>query len=140
MSDRTRGRERGATFVELLVAAVIFIVAILGIAGAYLSAQQLSDEARATITAMHDLQDMLERVHATPFNTIVTDFPADAVDGGAGQPYAAIVGGYTLSNEQIVVQYPTIAMDRLELIVTLTWVQRNRTRAISLSTMRASNV
>ncbi len=132
--------EHGATFIELLIAIVIFIVAGLGIAGAYLSAQQLSDDAQSTMLAMDDLRDIVERIHATPFSTIPTNFPANVADGGAGQPYATIVGGYTLPSERILVQYPTQSADRLELVVTLSWSQRNRARAISLSTMRVSNV
>jgi len=132
--------EHGATFVELLIAILVFIVAGLGIAGAYLSAQQLSDDAKSTMVAMGDLRDMLERIHATPFSSIPVNFPANTNDGGAGKPYATIVGGYTLPGEQIVVQYPTQGPDRLEMIVTLSWSQRQRVRVMSLSTIRVSNV
>ncbi len=128
----------GLTLVELLMALGIFALAGGGIVGAYLFSHQLVESGTERIRATDDLEDIMERIRATPFAALATRFPAGAVDGGGVTDYAALVGGYTLDDQQITVTYPTQAAGRLEVLVTLTWTSRGRMRTASLSTVRTS--
>lgn len=129
---------RGMTLVETLMAFLIFIIAGSGVVGSYLFTSQLSESAMSTMEATTHLQDMLERIRATPFNNILTRFPNGTPNGGGSgaDDYASIVGGYTLNNEQITVTYPSQATGRLEILVTVTWTQGLRQRSTRLSAMR----
>ena len=49
-----------------------------------------------------------------------------------------MVGGYTLNREQIVVTYPSQTSGRLEMLVTVSWLQQSRLRSESSSVVRTS--
>jgi hypothetical protein len=125
--------------VELLLAIFVLVVAGTGILGTYLAAHTLSEYARQTSTALDDLKDIMERIHATPYLFLEDDFPDGVDDGGLDNDYAAIVGGYTLEDETITVSYPVVTADQIEIVATLTWVQQGRDRSVSLSTIRSSS-
>jgi len=129
----------GGTFIELVLAIFVFVLAGTGIVGSFLSAHQLSDHAQNTAIAIEDLRDMMERIHATPFANLLTQFPAGVPDGGAGTPYTTIVGGYSLGSEQITVTYPTQTPDAVEVVVTVNWIQAGWSRSTSLSSWRTSS-
>jgi len=131
--------ERGTSLLEIVLALVIFVLATTGITGAYISCQQLSDHATSTLQAVNHLDDIVERIYATPFEDLAADFPAGDADGPAGNPYTAIVGGYVLEDEQIVVTYPNVSTGRREIQVTLNWTHRGRARSTVVSTLRTSN-
>ncbi len=132
----------GLTLVELLLAIVVMMVAGVWLLSAYHSSLHLNDVARQAAVALGDLNDILERVKTTPFTQLATDFPdgaANGVVGGGPDRYGAIVGGYTLSNEQITVTHqPSPLADPRELIVQVTWTHRDRTYQRRLSTIRTS--
>lgn len=123
---------------ELLAALFIFLLSLTGIIGASLSANDLSGHARSTMMAIDDLRDVMERINATAFADIPTDFPDGVADGGGVTDYAALAGGYSLPQEQMTVTYPVQDADRLEIVVTLQWVEQGRQRSLSLSTFRSS--
>ncbi len=131
--------ERGATFTEILLAIIVFLVASAGITGAYLACHQLSEHATNTMRAVSDLDDIVERIYATPFANVQAVFPAGVPNGGVANPYAASVGGYTLADEQITVTYPAQATGRLEVLVTLNWTHRGRVRTTQVSTIRTKS-
>ena len=122
------------------IVATLFICVLVGSAvlGALLSTHQLSQHAGHTMKAVSDLDDMMERIRATSFNTVQTTFPAGVANGGDGTTYAALVGGYTLTDERITVTYPSQTPTRIEVLVTLNWTERGRARTIRLSTVRTS--
>ncbi len=127
----------GLTFVEIIIALFVFVVVGSASASAYLACHQLSEYATNTMRVTSDLDDMMERIRATPFSSLQAQFPAGLANGVANS-YAAIVGGYTLENEQITVTYPSQSSVRLEMLVTVNWVHRGRTRSASLSTIRTT--
>lgn len=139
-SPRQAVARRGATFVELLLALLVFIVGLGGVLGAFLAANELGEHAQEVMVVLDDLKDVLEEIHATPFESLPTRFPAGVANGGANNPYATMVGGYTLPAEQITITYPAQSSDRAELVATLTWVHRSRLRALHLSTIRTSTL
>lgn len=129
---------RGVSYVEILLAVVLFITAGAAILGASLAMHDLSDHATKSMRAVSDLQTVMERIASTAFQNVLTQFPGGVVDGGANN-YAAIVGGYTLPGEQITVTYPSQTADRLEIVVTLNWTHRSRLRTTVLSTIRTNS-
>ncbi len=141
---RPRGAPRaGLTLVELLFAVVVFIVAGLGILMAYQSAFELSEVAQQTSMAVNDLHDMMEKIKDTSFGAIPTAFPTGTMGGSGGDPtvtaaYGGIIGGYSLTQEQITVTFPHPGTDPLEIVVALSWMNGTRTYTRSLSTMRSS--
>ena len=122
------------------IVATLFICVMVGSAvlGALLSTHQLSQHAGHAMKAVSDMDDMMEHIHATSFNTIQTTFPAGVPNGGDVTNYAALVDGYTLDGEQITVTYPSRTPTRIEVLVTLNWTERGRARTIQLSTVRTS--
>lgn len=118
---------RGITMMEIVIALVLFMGAGGGITAAHLYSHRLSDDATNAMRAVNDLDDVMERIQATPFATLSAAFPDGVVDG-VGGVYADIVGGYTLGGEQIVVTYPDQASGRLEMLVTVSWLQYGRLR------------
>ena len=135
-------RTVGFTLVELLLAMGVLVIAGVWLLGAYHSSLHLAEVSRQHNVALNDLRDMMERIKATPFAQLTNNFPDGAVNGvvgGGAETYSGVIGGYTLANEQITVTHsPTPTADPKELVVQVTWVNRNRTHQRSISTMRAS--
>ena len=131
-------RERGFTIIELIIALFVFVVAGGGIAGANLYCHRLSEDVTNAMRAVDDLDDMMEHVQATPFSSLQVLFPGGVVNGGGGNAYAAVVGGYTLDGEQIIVTYPSQTAGRLEMLVTVNWLQRGRSRSARTATIRTN--
>lgn len=132
---------RGVTLVELLLAIVIFAIAGVGLLSSYHWALQLMEVGQQSSVATNDLKDIMERIKATPFTRLNTDFPHGVANGPAGQfTYTNVVGGaYTLPGEQITVTHsPNTAADPRELIVQLTWTSAGRTYQRSVRTLRTS--
>jgi Tfp pilus assembly protein PilV len=122
------------TLAELLVAMTVAVVGGIWLLASYHSILHLTEVSQQSATALDDLKDMMERIKATPFAQLTATFPT-----GVAGAYNGIVGGYTLSNQQITVTHqPSANADPRELVVQVTWTNRNRNYQRSLSTMRAS--
>ena len=126
----------GTSLVEILLGLVLFVIAGVGILGAHLAMSSLADATTHTMRAVSDLQNLAEHIHATDFVDVAATFPAGVADGGGAKPYATLLGGYSLSGEQITVTYPNQTADRLEILITLNWVERSRNRNAVFSTIR----
>jgi type II secretory pathway pseudopilin PulG len=125
------------TLIEVLVATLIFSVAL----GAFLSSlsaiMEVIDLARDKSQAVADLRSVLEHARATPFDLLTNRFPNGTIDGPVANNYTAIVGAYRLTNEHITVTYANPNTDPLELRTTLTWQdKRGRNRTAGISTFR----
>ena len=128
---------KGMTLLEIMVASVIFVTAVIGVASAIVTAANLISTSRYRDIAVADLRNMMEKIGTTPFDSITTRFPDDVVDGPSSNPYSALLGGYTLTNEAITVSYEDASADPLEILVTVTWQdKRGRAYNASMSTFR----
>ena len=126
----------GLSLTEVILAMMVFIIASGGIITAHLYSDRMSEHATNAMRAVDDLDDIMEHIHATPFDTIQASFPNGVANGGGANNYAVLVGGYTLAGEQIVVTYPGQTTGRLEVRVTVNWTERARNCNTSFSTVR----
>ncbi len=137
-----RSSRRALTLVELLLALLVLTVAGVGILGAYQHALHLTEVSEQSGLALNDLKDMMEKIKSTPFTQLTAVFPDGAVNGivgGGPDQYSAIVGGYSLVQEEITISHePSPAADPREFIVEIAWTNRGRTYYRQLATMRAS--
>ena len=138
MSHHPLRRRSGMTLVELILAGLMLVIAGVGILGAILQGQTLLEHASNTMRAVNDVEDLMEHIRTTPFDQVQARFPAGVPDGGGVTDYRPIVGGYTLDGEQIVVTYPSQTTGRMEILVTVNWTNRARSRSTSLSTVRTT--
>ena len=128
---------RGMTLFEVLVATLVFIVALSALSEGVLKVVELIDIARCQTIAVGDLGNILEKIRATSFDAVTTLFPAGDVDGPPSNPYINITGGYALGNEHITVSYPDPNDDPLEIAANITWQGKlGRTYTASLSTIK----
>jgi len=105
--------DKGITFIEILVATLVFTLALASVLGSMVS------------------------IAATPFALILPDFPNGMTDGPAVNPYAPLVGGYQLTGEHITATYANPNAQPLEIEITLTWLdKKGRSRNASMSTFK----
>ncbi len=129
--------DRGMTLVEVLVATLILALAVGGLVQGLIAIMETIDLARDQSQATTDLRSMLERIRATPFDFLTTQFPDSIVNGPVSSPYTGIVGTYMLRQENITVTYANATTDPLEINVALAWQdKRSRPRAASMATFR----
>lgn len=119
-----RRTNRGMTLIELLWALLIFTLALAALVSSLMAVTYFISLSREQSLANEHLRDMMERLRATPFNSVPTQFPGGVVDGAAGNRYFTICGGYVLGNEHITVNYPNVNADPLEIQVQLSWNDR----------------
>lgn len=128
---------QGMTLVEILIAVLVFSVALGALLSCLATIVDLIDISRDQTTANTDLKNMLEQIRATPFDSLTAKFTNGFTDGPASNNYTNLVGGYTLRNEHITVSYANPNTDPLEIKVLAAW-QNKKGRAFntSISTFR----
>lgn len=128
---------KGLTLVEIVLATSIFVTAVVGLVGFLISSSYLIDITRDRDVAILDLRNIMEKIRATPFDSITSRFPDAVTDGSMSNPYSTILGGYSLINEHITVSYADVNADPLEISVAVTWqCKRGRSHSSSMSTFR----
>jgi len=131
-------KSSGMTLMEVLVATLVFTIAMSGLLTSLNSVRYLFDISKNFEVAGQNLRDMQERIRSTTFSDMLTLFPNGDIDGPAGNPYATIVGGYTLMSEQITVAYANATAEPLETRVTVAWQDRQgRFQTVGASTFKA---
>jgi hypothetical protein len=131
------GNYKGMTLVELLVVSFVFIAVIGPLLASIVSLLYLLDITKCQSIAIVDLCSIMEKIKSTPFNNMQTSFPDGVVNGPGGNSYPALIGSYTLQNEQIAVTYPDINADPLEIQATAMWQDKNgRPYSTSISTFK----
>ena len=130
-------KKNGMTLIEVLIAALIFSLALGALLSSLGAIVDLLDQSQDSSLATSDLKNMMERVRATPFDAITTRFSNGTIDGPVINPYTAIVDGYDLRNEHLVVSYADPNTDPLEILVMATWEdKKGRAFNTTISTFR----
>jgi prepilin-type N-terminal cleavage/methylation domain-containing protein len=130
-------RKNGMTLVEILVATLVFTLALSALLGGMSAIVDLIDLAKDMTVATDHLRNMLERIRSTPFASMLTRFPNNTTNGPGANPYANITGGYTLVSENITVTYANPAADPLEAKTTVRWLDKKRhSRSAAMSTFK----
>ena len=128
---------KGMTLVELLIATLVFTIALGALLSSMLTVLYLIDLAKNQTIAISDLRNMMERIRVTVFADTLSLFPNSVVDGQVHNTYQFVVGGYSLNNEHITVTYADIHSDPLEIKVNLTWAdKRARNHSTTVSTFK----
>jgi len=114
---KRRRKARGFTLLELTIAMVVVLIAVLATASTHVSALNLSRTSRDTEQVTSDLASAMEEVLLHPASQITTLYPA-------GQPVPRFTGLH-YTDESIVVSYPGLAggvvPDPLVIRLTATW-------------------
>lgn len=132
-----RRREKGTTLVEVLVATLVFVVALAALLSSMTAVLYLIDNAKEQVMAAADLQSMMEKMRAASYSEMNQNFPNGVVDGSNARRYWTMLGGYTLRNEHITVTYAIPNSDPLEIRTSITWLdKRGRAMSASLSTFK----
>lgn len=113
--------KKGMTLIEILIATLIFTLALGSVLGSLTLVADLIDIARDKTVATSDLRNMMERIRAVPFDSMLAKFPNGLTDGPASNPYQNITGSYVLRNENITVTYANPNTDPLEINVLARW-------------------
>ncbi|HTY44477.1 MAG TPA: hypothetical protein VMD52_00580 [Patescibacteria group bacterium] len=127
----------GVSLIEILVAVLIFTLAMGGLLSCVFSTMYLSEISRNSTIATADLKNIMEKIRATPFDHLTADFPHNVQDGPIAKPYQNIVGAYRLTAEHITVTYANPNGDPLEIKATAVWQdKRGRNANAALYTFK----
>lgn len=125
---------KAITLSEILLAAVIMVVALCALLLAFMTCAYLNESNRNVTRATQHAQYVLEEIKDTDFSIIKTGIESGSWDWDAAQISAQ--GLEALNNESINTQVS--GTDLLQIIVTTNWDDRGgRSRNISLGTLIA---
>jgi Tfp pilus assembly protein PilV len=129
--------KKGTTLIEILVATLVFVVALGALLSSITALLYLVDLSKEQTIAVGDSRNMMEKIRATAFADMQTQFPNAVIDGPSARSYSTVLGGYALSSEHITVTYANINSDPLEIKVSVSWQdKRRRGRNVSSSTFK----
>ena len=127
----------GITLIENLIATLVFTIALVAVVSSIASIVDVIDDAKDTTVATADLRNVMEKIKATPFDSVTTKFPKGVSDGPASNLYSAIVDNYTLTNEHITVTYKDENAEPLEINAAMSWQnKKGRSFSRSMSTFK----
>ena len=112
--DGVSQQRAGLTLLEVVLAIVLLTSLALATLVLLVPIARQSRVNREVHTADTEVKKVLERIHATPFNDLLTLYPP-----GTSQPMTGLASG------QLVVNYVDPAADPLEIQVTFSWSSPN---------------
>ena len=122
---------------ELLITLAVFAMVGGSLLALIMTSVYGIDLARGQTMALLDIQNIMEKIRAAPFQDILIFFPDAVIDGPVARRYQSLIGGYALRNERITVTYPNVNTDPLEIRVRVTWVgSEGANKAATLSTFK----
>jgi prepilin-type N-terminal cleavage/methylation domain-containing protein len=134
----TSFRDAGFTMVEMMVAIVVLLIAVLSAFSSQVTSMNLVTISRENDAAVTDLQGCMEQVLLLP----ASEIPVAGSPYAAGQPIAAYEGLH-LEQQRIVATYPGYVVggdvpDPLTIVLTVTWQDYGgRPRSLVLRSMKA---
>ena len=130
-------KNKGTTLVEIMVATLVFVVALGALLSCITALLYLVDLSKEQTLGVSDSRNIMEKIRATAFVDMQAQFPDALEDGPSSGSYSTILGGYALSNEHITVTYANINTDPLEIKVNVSWLdKRGHARNTSMSTFK----
>jgi len=124
------GSKKGASLVEVLVAAAIIVLAFTGLLQVFLYSGVLAEMSGNITLAVQEAQSKIEEIRSHDFDSISTDY------GGGGTPGNTFTSA--LQNGTGAVTITAVNADLLNVSVTVDWAERNgRTMTTSLATLLA---
>lgn len=130
----------GFTLIEVVLAAAIFAVAVLGVFGAFLGASALTEGSRNLTQAVEDARTVMDRMRSdlqssTDVATFVANFPTTTYETWFENQQTAEAAFTNLGDEAVDVTYGDATDDPLEVTVEITWQERGgRERSTTLQT------
>lgn len=141
----------GFTIVELLVALLIFLIAVGSAFATFQASAQLTESARNRMVALQDATSVLEEIKTLNLQSIMTTLPAQLSSGQFNSKLRTFNSNETptgqsvsaLNSEQITLtsnpQIITGATTLATFTVTVSWQEvRGRQLSLSLTTQRSS--
>jgi len=126
---------KGFTLMELMIAAAILILALVGLLGVFIGSFGLVESAENLTIAVNHAQSVVEQMRDYNIPALVTSqnwttwAQADYPSGG---------GCNTLQSESIQATYPSgTSADPLEIMITVNWSEAGRQRSVELTTLLA---
>ena len=137
MLTKTKRRGDGFTFIEVIVAITVMVLAFMGLYGSMQASALLRETAKETNVASFKLQNSMEYLFSVPFDDIPTILPPDTPFDIVSLMDSVAGNDFRLSNEQIKIQYEDLNVDPIKFTITITWNSRLGTpRTASLSSAR----
>lgn len=115
--------DKGFTLLELMIAAGILLIAILGLLTAFIHCIFLSESNKNLVTAVTDAQYVLEQIKSLPYSEI-----SNFINNFNPSQFS------NLDNEAITFPNPDIGGNIAEVTVNVSWIERQRNRSFELST------
>ena len=135
--SHTKSSNRGISYLELLMAMLIFSIAVAAISSTILVTTNWINGAKEHSIAVADAITMMESIKSATFDSATTLFPNGVSDGSPSNPYEDMVGGYSLINESITVTYADPNANPLEICTTINWRDNyGKVYNISMSTFK----
>ncbi len=123
--------QRGFTFVEVIVALGLLLIASTGTFGVFFFALQNAGTAKHTTAATYSAKWQMETIKNTTFEYITALFP----DGVTSE-----VQGTSLPDGEMTVTYPDgTGANPLTITVTVSWLERTITKSVQLTTQMISS-
>lgn len=120
-------RRKGFTLPEVMVALMVFAIAVLSLMGVYLTVSQLAESSRNLAQAMADARVVLEGIRETSTGGLA------GVTGTNWTSWAVTKNLNVLNNESVTVT--SSGADPLVVTVQVSWQERGRARLATVDTL-----
>lgn len=112
--------DKGFTLSELMIAAAIMLIAILGLLTVFINSIVLNESNANLVMAVNDAQYVLEQIKALAYDDIDSYNPLN----------------FTINNDNIVpeLSVQNISTALKNVTITISWTERQRPRSVQLST------
>jgi Tfp pilus assembly protein PilV len=98
MQQNIPRQRRGFTLLEVMIAATVLILAIVGMIQVVVSGSEMLDFSRKQTIAMQIIHDRIERLHLVDWTTVSGSYASPATQSVAiSSTFAAVASGFTCS-------------------------------------------
>ncbi len=126
---KSRRRAKGFTLMEIVMAMMVFAVAVVSLAGVFLGIFSLGESGRNLTQALNDARAVMEGIRETSASGLST------VTSTNWTTWAQAQGLTSLRNEAITVTYTNPSTDPLPVTVQVSWQERGQNRSATVDTL-----